>query len=59
MDEDNLIRLEKDDNDYEIYLRKRALTLILQQVGHNFERSKKAVDIGGDIKKVFTKFDHK
>ena len=39
-------------------LRKKALTAILQQVGENFFTSqKKGVDIGGEISKVFSKFD--
>mmetsp|Transcript_10910 Transcript_10910/g.16557 ORF Transcript_10910/g.16557 Transcript_10910/m.16557 type:complete len:258 (-) Transcript_10910:1759-2532(-) len=60
MDEDNLIRFEKDNGEYEVYLRKKALTSILQQVGSNFHRSKKkGVDIGGEITKVYSKFDSK
>ena len=60
MDETNLVRYDKSDYEYEVQLRKRALTAILQQVGSNFLVSQKAgADIGGEISKVFTKFDQK
>jgi hypothetical protein len=36
------------------------LTAILQEVGKNFLESKKTgIDIGGEITKVFSKFDRK
>jgi len=48
MDETHLVRQDKGGSEYEVALRKKALTAILQQVGENFFTSqKKGVDIGG------------
>jgi hypothetical protein len=52
IDEAHLLRLENSDYKYEIVLRKKALTGILNQVGHNFTSSKKGIDIGNEIPKV-------
>ena len=60
IEEDHLVRQDKSNYEYEVMLRKKALTAILQQVGKNFLVSqKRGVDIGGEISKVFTKFDKK
>jgi len=60
IEEDHLVRENKNQFEYEVMLRKKALTAILQQVGKNFLVSqKRGVDIGGEISKVFTKFDKK
>ena len=52
IDEANLLRLENSDYKYEIVLRKKALTGILNQVGHNFVSSQKGIDIGNEIPKI-------
>lgn len=60
IDNQKLIRKDKGIRDYQVELRKRALTAILKQVGSNFLKSKdRGVDIGGEITKVYTKFDKK
>lgn len=41
MDETNLVRKDKGGSEYEVALRKKALTAILQQVGENFFTSQK------------------
>jgi hypothetical protein len=57
IDEQQLLRLENCDYKHEIVLRKKALTEILKQVGHNFTTAQRGVDIGNEIPKVFTKFN--
>lgn len=58
IDELNLVRLDQGDHEYEVQLRKKALTAILQQVSLNFKVSEqKGLDIGNEIPKVYTKFD--
>lgn len=58
IDELNLVRLNQGDHEYEVQLRKKALTAILKQVSLNFKVSEqKGLDIGNEIPKVYTKFD--
>lgn len=54
MDETHLVRVERRDHEYEVNLRKRALIMILEEVGKNFlvSQTKGRVDIGGEISKL-------
>jgi len=60
VDENTLIRGKVVDDEYEIFLRKKAFVSILNQVNKNyFQAQKKGIDLGGKIDQVMTKFDEK